>query len=462
MALPLVAIVGRPNVGKSTLFNRLVGGRPALVEDEPGVTRDRRYGEVDYFGRRFQAIDTGGLQPGAEREVLGAGIHRQAQVAIDEADAIVFVVDGRDGLTPVDRELAATLRRAERPIVCAVNKIDGPRHDALAAEFFELGLGDPLGVSAAHGRGIDALAAAIVAALPAGAGAGTETEAETGAGAETGTEAETEAEAGTEDRALRIAFVGKPNVGKSSLVNRLVGVERSLVHDAPGTTTDPVDTPFRFGGRDYELVDTAGMRRPSRIEARTEQLAVSMAIGQSRRARCVVLVIDAAEGPSEQDQRVAGAITDAGRAVVIALNKIDLLPAGGAAALARKLDDELHFLSFAPRIEVSALRGEGLAELMQAVDAAAAQHARRIPTAEINRFFAEVCETHPPPTQRGHSVRVHYITQGGVRPPTFVVWANQPRYLAESYKKFLLNQLRVRYGFEGTPLRLVVKAKKKR
>jgi GTP-binding protein len=439
--LPLVAIVGRPNVGKSTLFNRLVGGRPALVEDEPGVTRDRRYGEVEYFGATFRAVDTGGLDPEAESHAIGAGIHRQAHAAIDESDAVLFVIDGRAGVMPIDRELAGMLRKCGRPVVVAVNKVDGPKHDHFVHEFHELGLAAELyGVSAAHGRGVDALVEALVAELP-------------------GPSADADPE--PEPEARRICFVGKPNVGKSSIVNRLVGVERSLVHDAPGTTTDPVDTPFEFGGRSYLLVDTAGMRRRAKIEQRTEQISVSMALGQIRRADVAVLVIDASEGPSEQDQRISRAITESGRAVVVALNKADLLGAGDAARLERQLDDELHFLDFAPTVKMSALRGEGLGAMMSAVDDAAAEHERRVSTAELNQFFADVCETHPPPTQRGRVVRVHYMTQGGTRPPTFLVWANQPRYLADSYKRYLVNQLRKRYGFAGTPIRLIVKAKKK-
>ena len=439
-AMPLVAVVGRPNVGKSTLFNRLVGGRPALVDDKAGVTRDRRYGHVEYFGRFFDAVDTGGLDPDAERDAIGAGIHRQAYAAIHEADAVLFVLDGTAGITPVDRDLTQMLRACGRPVVVAVNKIDGPRRDALVHEFHELALGELYPVSAAHGRGVDALVEAIVAELP---------------------EPPEQAAADAAGDGLRIAFVGKPNVGKSSLVNQLVGAERSLVHDAPGTTTDPVDTPFSFGGRDYLLVDTAGMRKRARIDERTEQISVSMALGQIRRADVVVLVIDATEGPSEQDQRIAGTIIDAGRALVVALNKCDLLDAAGVKAVRQQLADELHFLSFANDVTVSALRGDGLGDLMSAIDAAAVEHARRIGTSELNDFFAEVVETHPPPTQHGRAVRIHYITQGGAQPPTFLLWSNHPRYLAESYRRYIVNQLRKRYGFAGTPVRIVVKNKKK-
>jgi GTP-binding protein len=438
---PLVAIVGRPNVGKSTLFNRIVGGQPALVDDRAGVTRDRRYGRSDYFGAEFRVVDTGGLDPEAESEAIGAGIHRQACAAIDEAAAVVLVVDGRAGLNPLDREVAELLRTRGKPVIVAVNKVDGPKQDALLADFYELGLGAAVAVSAAHGRGVDELLEGVVELLPPAPAVVAPTE--------------------PDDAPLRIAFVGKPNAGKSSLVNRLVGAERSLVHDQPGTTTDPVDTPFEFGGMPYLLVDTAGMRKRARIEDRTEKVSVSMALGQIRRADVVALVIDAELGPSEQDARIAREAFDAGRAIVLVLNKIDLVDRGAVKALEQELADELHFLDFAPRVMTSATRGEGLGELMKQIDAAAVEHRRRVPTAELNRFFAEVCETHPPPTQSGRSVRVHYLTQGGVAPPTFLLWVNRPKDLAASYQRYLVNQLRKRYGFRGTPVRVVAKAKVK-
>ncbi|HLU67888.1 MAG TPA: ribosome biogenesis GTPase Der [Kofleriaceae bacterium] len=462
---PVIAIVGRPNVGKSTLFNRLVGGRPALVHDTPGVTRDRRYGSFDFDGRRFRVIDTGGLDPDARREAIGAGIHRQAELAMSEADAVVFVVDAVTGPTPVDIELAERLRVLGRPVFVAANKVDHPKRDVLAAQAYELGLGEVYPVSAMHGRGLDELFDAVAACLPepapaaqaADAAAGEERGGQEGEGeGAKGEGAEEEPDAGP----LRVALVGKPNAGKSSIMNRLVGSERSLVHDQPGTTTDPVDSPFSYGGRDYVLVDTAGIRRRARIEADTEKLSVSLALGQIERADVVVLVVDAAEGPSEQDARLAGLIEESGRAVVIALNKADLL--SGAGAGQRTLQaaaDQFHFLRWAPRQLVSALRGDGLGELLDTVDRVAAQHRRRIPTSELNRFFAEVCETYPPASRGGKLVTVHYLTQGGVRPPTFLLWANRADLVDQAYRRFVVNQLRARYGLAGTPIRVVVKAK---
>jgi GTP-binding protein len=465
-AAATIALVGRPNVGKSTLFNRVVGGRPALVHDTPGLTRDRRYGEVDYFGRVMRVIDTGGLDPIAETDVIGAGIHRQAERAIGEADALVLVVDGTIGLAPLDLEVAAKLRATGKPIVLAVNKIDHPKRDELIHEFHRMGLGEPFPISAAHGRGVDRLLEVLTERLeiPApkrSADADSETDSETDADPDSETETETGSETEAETtRPLRVAFVGRPNAGKSSLTNRLVGEERSLVHPVAGTTTDPVDSPFSLGGKDYILVDTAGIRRKAKVDADIEKIAVSMAIGQIERADVVVLVIDAALGPSEQDARLAGMAADAGRGLVIALNKSDLVKGEAARAeLRQQVTDNFHFLDWAPVHTMSAARGDGVDKLIDLVDQVAAQHRRRIQTSELNRFFAEVCEVTPPPIHRGRSVRIHYLTQGGTRPPTFILWASQPEGLSPSYRRFVANQLRKRWGFRGVPLRIVIRAR---
>ena len=488
---PLVAIVGRPNVGKSTLFNRLVGGRPALVHDTPGLTRDRRYGECDYFGTPLRVVDTGGLDPDAAQDVIGAGIHRQALHAIGEADALVLVTDGRAGVSSIDHDLADRLRATGKPVFLAVNKIDHPTRDELVHDFHELGVGAPFAISAAHGRGIDPLLEAIVEATrPTAPDAGDEAgeaggdalvdaldaaldgdpdEAPgTGDDEDAPDEAADEAriaaaEADAAARPLRVAFVGRPNAGKSSLTNRLLGEERSLVHHVAGTTTDPVDTPFSIGGRDYVLVDTAGIRRKAKIDADIEKIAVSMAIGQIDRADVVVLVIDAELGPAEQDARIAGMIEEAGRALVIALNKSDAITSDAQKAKLRELtQDTFHFLAWAPTVLLSALRGDGVDKLLDLVDRAAREHRKRIPTAQLNRFFAEVIEEKPPPLHHGRAVRVHYLTQATARPPTFVLWANTAEGLAPSYKRFIANRLRERYGFRGTPLRIAVKSRKDR
>ena len=516
---PLLAIVGRPNVGKSTLYNRLVGGRPALVHDTPGLTRDRRYGEIDYFGRYLRVVDTGGLDPEAQSEVIGAGIHRQAMRAIEEASALMLVVDLTAGLNPVDQLVASKLRATGKPVFIAANKADHAGRDEARGEFFALGLGDPFPISAAHGRGIDALVEAIVDELKVpreaeeadneaerpyadeiekrtsrapvraddydyvGAVANLTAEDPVAYSGEDDeyvgaqhdadvtdaavTAADIDADNAARDRArgirrgpLRVAFVGKPNAGKSSLTNRLVGEERSLVHDQPGTTTDPVDTPFELGGRKYILVDTAGVRRKAKVEDAVEKIAVSMSIGQIERADVVVLVVDSEIGISEQDARLAGMVADAGRALIVALNKSDLVRGSEAKEkLLQSVEDTFHFLSWVPVHQMSAARGDGVDRLMDLVDQVASQFSRRITTAQLNRFFSDVCGTTPPPLYRGRSVRVSYLTQGQVRPPTFLLFANQPEGLSPQYRRFVINQLRATYGFHGTPLRVVVKSK---
>jgi GTPase len=469
---PLVAIIGRPNVGKSTLFNRLVGGRPALVHDTPHLTRDRRYGEMDYFGREMRVVDTGGLDPEAATEVIGAGIHRQAMRAIDEADALVLVVDGRAGVSAIDHELAKQLRATSKPLFLAINKIDHPTKDHLIHEFHELGLGNAFAISAAHGRGIDSMLEAIADAIVPAPEVGLAPDGDDSDDPLFGPEPDEDEGAdgagdGARDRRLagplRVAFVGRPNAGKSSLTNRLLGEERSLVHDEAGTTTDPVDAPFSLGGRDYVLVDTAGIRRKAKIDADIEKISVTMALGQVERADVAVLVIDAGIGPAEQDARIAGKVEEAGRAVVIALNKSDLVGGEARKAELRELTkDTFHFLPWAPVVMLSAQRGDGVDRLLDLVDQVSAEHRRRIPTAQLNRFFADVIEEMPPPLHHGRAVRIHYITQGAIRPPTFILWANTPEGLAPSYKRFIANRLREAYGFRGTPLRIFIKARKDR
>ena len=463
MTTPTVAIVGRPNVGKSTLFNRLVGGRPALVHDTPHLTRDRRYGDAEYFGAPLRLIDTGGLDPEAEKEVIGAGIHRQALRAIGEADAIMLVVDGRAGLTSVDHDLANQMRSTGKPIFLAVNKIDHQVRDDLVHEFHELGLGTPYPVSASHGRGIDPLLEAIVAATGSRRPAAEPEKPDIFDLLDDAAAEEEEDKHPKPTGPLRVAFVGRPNAGKSSLTNRMLGEERSLVHHVAGTTTDPVDTAFSIGGREYILIDTAGIRRTAKIDEDIEKIAVSMAIGQIDRADVVVLVIDAEIGPAEQDARIAGMVEAAGRALVIAYNKSDLVSGDAAKAKLREEGSEtFHFLTWAPVTMLSAQRGDGVDKLLDLVDRVATEHRKRIPTAQLNRFFADVIEEMPPPLHKGRAVRIHYITQPRSRPPTFVLWANTPEGLAPSYKRFLANRLRETYGFRGTPIRIALKARKDR
>ncbi len=472
MTTPLIAITGRPNVGKSTLFNRLVGGRPALVHDTPGLTRDRRYGECDYFGTVLRLVDTGGLDPDAEREVIGAGIHRQAMRAIEESDAVVLVVDGRAGLSAVDHDLARKLRTTGKPIFLAVNKIDHAVNEPLVHDFHELGLGQAYGVSAAHGRGIDPMLEALTAAVTQKPLVHDDSETrdhiepledDDDDANEDVPDEDGEVPDVEDDKPLRVAFVGRPNAGKSSLANRLLGEERSLVHHVAGTTTDPVDSELVLGERRYTLVDTAGIRRKGRIDEDIEKLSVTMAISQIDRADTVVLVIDALLGPAEQDARIAGMVEQSGRALVFALNKSDLLTSDAAKANLRELmKDNFHFLPWAPTVMLSAQRGDGVDRLMDQVDQVSAQHRQRIQTSQLNKFFAEVIEETPPPLHHGRAIRIHYLTQARIKPPTFVLWANSLEGLAPSYKRFLANRLRQRYGFRGTPIRIAVKARKDR
>ncbi len=442
MTAPLVAIVGRPNVGKSTLFNRLVGGRPALVHDTPGLTRDRRYGEFEYFGHHVRIVDTGGLDLHANVDAIGAGIHRQAVAALAECRAAIFVVDVTAGPTAADYDLADMLRKAKLPVICAANKADSPKRELLMGEIYSLALGDVFPVSAEHGRGVDAMVDALTQLLARDAAVVPE-------------------QVESQDR-LRVAFVGKPNAGKSSLLNRLVGTERTLVHDVPGTTTDPIDVPFALGKRRYLLVDTAGVRRRARIDQGIERLAVSFSLGQLRRANVVVLVIDGVLGASEQDARLAAAIEQSGRGIVLALNKCDLLSAAALQTAKADLEHTFRFVGYAPMVTLSALRGDGVNRVMDVVDRVAVNHARRISTGEVNRFFAAVTERRPPPLHKGRPVRIHYLTQVRANPPTFVLWTNRVDGVAPSYQRFLVNQLRSHYDFEGTPLRLSLKKRVQR
>jgi GTP-binding protein len=460
VSLPIVALVGRPNVGKSTLFNRLVGGRPALVHDTPGLTRDRRYGEFEYEGHRFKVIDTGGLDPDAAKDAVGAGIHRQAFRAIEEADVVLFVVDAVAGPMPDDGGLARTLRKIGRPILVVANKVDSAKRDGLVAELAALGMGEIFPVSAAHGRGIDDLFDRVIELLKLGAAPRPVDDDDDEAPAPEPALDDDEARPARPRGPLRIALLGKPNAGKSSLLNRLVGHERSLVHDQAGTTTDPVDQQIEYRGKPYILVDTAGIRRRAKVEGDIEKLSVALALGQAERADVVVLVLDAAAGPSDQDAKLIGLIEERGRGLVLALNKSDLLIGREKGKDVREAAAEkFRFVTWAPVHFLSALRGDGVPELLGVCDKIAIEHRRRVPTSELNRFYAEVCETVPPPSKGGRTVRIHYLTQGRIEPPTFIVWANHPEYVDSAYRRFLQNQLRKRYGFLGTPVRIIVKAK---
>jgi GTP-binding protein len=462
LSLPLVALVGRPNVGKSSLFNRLVGGRPALVEDMPGVTRDRRYGEADWGPARFRVVDTGGLDPSAAG-ILGA-MRQQSLRALDEADLVVFVVDAREGVTAVDEDVAAVLRRSGRPVLVAANKVDSDKGEAAAADTFSLGFPQVFPISASHGRGVSDLLDAVVAGLPKTATAAAPAPAKRppaapAEGAPVQDHADADADADVATRPLRLAFIGKPNVGKSSLVNCLLGEERVLVHDQPGTTRDPIDTPFAFGGREYVLVDTAGMRRRRSIDTLTEHVAAKMARDQLDRCDVAVLVIDAREGATAEDARLASLIEDSGRGALVVLNKKDLV---GRADIDKKIEstrEALAFMRYAPVLVTSAVTRAGVTAVLTEAWRVREQASIRVPTGALNQLLEAIIAKQPPPSgMGGRHVRLYYATQPSVRPPTFFVSTNHPAEVGFAYRRFLINQLRKAYGFEGTPVRLVFRA----
>jgi GTPase len=448
--LPVVSLIGRPNVGKSSLFNRLVGGQPALVEDMPGVTRDRRYAVCEWGNARFRLADTGGLDPSASG-ILGA-MRSQSLRALDEAAVVIFVLDIKEGLSPVDEDVARLLRRTGKPVLLAANKVDSALREPGMGEAFGLGFDQVFAISATHGRGVGELLDATVAALgPAAKPAAPKLE----------NSDQVKPASPEEDSAIRIAFVGKPNVGKSSLVNRLLGEERVLVHDQPGTTRDPIDTFFAWQGHEFVLVDTAGMRRRRAIDTMTEAVSAKMARDQMARADVVALVIDAQNGATAEDAKLASAIEESGRAALIVVNKSDLIR---RSEMDRRLEESrevLNFVAWAPLVTTSALTGRGCGGILTAAVDAYSQWSRRITTSDLNKNFEEIVTRRPPPAgPGGRYVRLYYATQAQVRPPSFFISANNPTAVGFPYRRYLTNQLRQIYGFEGSPLRLVLRAHK--
>ncbi len=433
---PVVALVGRPNVGKSTIFNRLTRSKAAIVHDEPGVTRDRHYGDVVSHGRAYVLIDTGGFDPTSD-DPMRQGIRRQIELAIAEADVIVCVLDAMEPATNVDHAEMKLLRSAKKPTLYVANKADSPRHEQDAADLYRLGMDELLFVSAAHGRGFDELAEAIADALPP---------------AEPD-EHETPDEG---DGLLRIALIGKPNAGKSSLVNRLSGAERVLVDDRPGTTRAAVDTVVERRGKRYVFVDTAGIRRKAKVKKEgsvVESASVIQAIRAVEAADVIVLLADAAEGVAEQDAKILGLAEERGRGIVIALNKIDLMTERGSLPKAEEdARDKLSFAPWAPVVRLSAKTGRGTDTLLETIERVGASFTRRVPTGELNRFFGSVLETHPPPTHGGRAPRLYFITQASTRPPTFVVSTSAPDKIHFSYRRYVQNQIRKAFAFEGVPV----------
>ncbi|MEW6301512.1 MAG: ribosome biogenesis GTPase Der [Thermodesulfobacteriota bacterium] len=434
MGAPVVAIVGRPNVGKSALFNRMVGTQHAIVEETPGVTRDRIYADVEWRGRKFVLVDTGGIETAESRDLIQEMTTAQAKLAIDEADLILFVVDTKSGLIPQDRDIADMLRRSACPVILVASKAEGARRTDYV-EFYALGLGDPIPISSIHGTGIGDLLDAIIAHLPEPAGDDEDLGAE---------------------QVVKIAVVGRPNVGKSSLVNAILGEERSIVSPEPGTTRDAIDTPFTWRGRRFVVIDTAGMRRKARVKSPIERYSALRAARAVERCDVVLVVLDASEGLAAQDVRIAGYADEAGRASVIVLNKWDLVEKeeGARARLEKIIDVDLVFLSYAPRVFVSALTGAGVPRLMETVERVADNHARRVATSVLNEVLEEAQMRVEPPHDRGRQLKIFYGTQVGVRPPAFSLFVNDPGLVHFSYRRYLENRLREAFNFEGTPVRL--------
>ncbi len=452
---PVVALVGRPNVGKSTLFNRLIGERLAIVDDRPGTTRDRLVAEAEWNGRLFDVVDTGGIDPthggraplSLDSAEFIPAIREQALMAVREADAVLFLTDGEAGVTPPDREVAEILRRYQRlvngvpwpPIFLVVNKCENPRARAAASQFYELGMGEPYPISALHGTGTGDLLDALVARLPP--------------------QGEEE-----EDESVKIAIVGKPNAGKSSLLNRLVGEERAIVSPIPGTTRDAVDTHLTYGDVPITLIDTAGIRRRGRIEPGVEKYSVLRALRAIERADVVLLVVDAQAGITAQDTHIAGFILDAWKSCVVLVNKWDAIPkdAQTMEVYSQQVRQALNFMDYVPLLFISAKTGQRVDQVLPLALRVQEERLVRIPTSHLNKILLEAQDAHPPPSHAGRQLKIYYASQVRVDPPTFVLHVNDADLLHFSYQRYLENQLRAAYGFLGTPIRILAEGHKKR
>ena len=443
-----IAIIGRPNVGKSTLFNRLVGQKLALVDDEPGVTRDRREGQARLGDLEFTIIDTAGLDEGA-RGSLTARMQEQTETAIALADALMFVVDARTGLTPADRAFADFARRADKPVLLLANKSEGKQGEAGAMEAYALGLGDPIQVSAEHGEGMGELYDALRPLLPEPVEDDEETP------------DEDEADAESSNRPIRVAIVGRPNAGKSTLINRLLGEERLLTSPEAGTTRDSIAVEIDWKGRGFRVFDTAGLRRRSRIEEKLEKLSVADALRAVRFAEVVVLMMDAQNRFEEQDLRIADLIEREGRALVIAINKWDLMDSkqGQISALRVDADHWLPQVAGVPIVAVSGMMGEGIGRLMEAIVAAYGVWNKRVPTSALNRWFEQAISANPPPAVSGRRLKLNYITQTKARPPSFVLFCSRADAVPQSYLRYLINSLREAFDLPGTPVRITLREK---
>src|SRR5215475_3921211 len=437
--VPVLAVVGRPNVGKSTLVNRILGSRQAVVEDTPGVTRDRVSYDANWRGRAFTVVDTGGWEPSIEgTPALAARVAAQARVAVDAADAVLFVVDAVVGVTDADAAVAAVLRRSRKPVVLAANKVDDAPGEPAAASLWSLGLGEPYPVSALHGRGSGDLLDVVLAALP-------ETSAQ-----------ERDADGGPR----RVALIGRPNVGKSSLLNRLAGEQRVLVHEAAGTTRDPVDELIELGGVTWRFVDTAGIRRRARESQGADFYAGLRTAGALERAEVAVVLVDASEPLAEQDLRIVSMVIDAGRALVLAFNKWDLVDEDRRLRLDRDIDRQLHTARWAPRVNISAATGRHIDRLVPALELALAGWETRVPTGRLNAWVNDLVAATPPPARGGRLPKVLFATQAGIRPPHFVFFTTG--FLEAGYRRFLERRLREEFGFQGSPVRVSVRVRERR
>jgi GTP-binding protein len=453
MSLPIVAVVGRPNVGKSTFFNRIIGSRLAIEEDTPGVTRDRIYAEAEWNGRDFALVDTGGIDPDT-KDVIPAQMREQAQVAMDMADVIVLMVDGKDGLTSADEDVAQMLRRTGTPVVLVENKADTGRATDSHIDFYSLGLGDPIPVSAANMTGLGDALDAIVAGLPEQGGAGNTD------GTRDPDDPEVP-EGGSPDDPVKIAVVGKPNTGKSSLINALVGENRLIVSEIAGTTRDAIDTPFEFEGRRYVLIDTAGIRRRAKVTGDIERYSVVRSIAAIERSDVCLLMIDAQDGVTEQDKKIAGLAHESGKGIVIVINKWDLIEkeTGTLERYREKVRRELPFMSYAPDVFISVVTGQRFRNVLDMAEAVAENRAMRVQTGQLNSLIRDAMLLKQPPSDKGRRLKIYYVAQIGVKPPLFSFQVNSRDLMHFSYARYLENRIRDAYGFAGTPIRFVFREK---
>ena len=438
MSKPIVAIVGRPNVGKSTLFNVIAGDSIAIVKDTPGVTRDRIYADCSWLNYNFTLIDTGGIEPDSS-DVILSQMRDQAQIAIDTADVIIFLVDVRQGLTDADGKVADMLRRSQKPVVLCVNKVDSfKKMEADVYEFYNLGIGDPIPVSASNHQGVGDLLEAVSDHFK-----------------KDGSESD-------DDDRPRIAIVGRPNVGKSSIVNRLVGEKRVIVSDIAGTTRDAIDTPLKRNGREYILIDTAGLRRKSKIHEDLERYSIIRTVTAVERADVVVMVIDAAEGVAEQDAKIAGIAHERGKGVIIAVNKWDAVEKDDKTIykMTEKIKQTLAYMPYAEFVFISAKTGQRLDKLFELIDIIIENQSMRIATGVLNEILAEAVAMQQPPSDKGRRLKIFYMTQISVKPPTFVVFVNDKKLMHYSYTRYIENQIRNAFGFRGTPLRFIIRERK--